>query len=77
MNTKQYQKLCKGAAQDIALEYADMKDDPQLYYDLATCIVDNDDEGVVKYITKTLGVNKAYAKERLADDIYTEVLRAQ
>jgi hypothetical protein len=77
MTEAKYSKMMNDIGSDLVLEYEDMLDDSQLYYDSASCMLDNDDEGLLEYITETLGVDKQYAKERLADDIYGGVLRAK
>ena len=77
MTDAKYTKMMNDIGSDMVLEYADILDDDMLYSDSASCMLDNDDEGLLEYITETLGVNKEYAKARLADDIYSATMRAK
>ena len=77
MTEAKYTKMMTDIGSDMVLEYEDILDDDMLYSDSAQGMLDNDDEGLLEYITETLGVDKEYAQARLADDIYSATMRAR
>ena len=61
-----YSKMCRDANADISLDYSDMVDSPELWYDLAKCLLENE-EGLESFIKTKIKARDVIG--RLTDDL--------
>jgi len=62
-----YAKMCRDCRSDAESEYKDMLDSSELWYDMAQCMLDNDDDGLEAFIRDEIGASDF--KGCLADDL--------